>query len=568
VRKIEAAIATPGAETIQDCERLQGDLNDHRIAKLGSRSDQIARAEMAVRLVRWFARPLPPWNSFSDFAQVYQRELSFVDWARESIGRGDEIAGLSQAYQRLDQAILERREDFNQRFARSLADWTSSGSSSSGVLGVEDVIPRVMFKVLEAGNRVLLIVLDGMSWAVCHELLDDIRREHWFLATLDKSNAPPQPVIATIPCVTGFSRASLLSGKVASGDAANEKRNFESNPHLEHLCDKKYPPVLFHKKEVTHGARGAVDDELRRVILSTSHRVVGVVINAIDDRLKGAQQIRDDWTIHRIGPLGSLLKLARDSSRVVILASDHGHVWHRPDARNVPIETGGRWRPADENLAEDEILLAGKRVQDGPIIVPWSERVYYGRQQNGYHGGATPQEMVAPLVLLTDRSSPYSGLFPCEHPKPDWWSSAPVKTSVGEEPRSVPVMSPRRAPSLFDNLRDEPEEPKPQKLKVAEWIDRLFASPVYKNQKEQIRRHAPEDEVVRRALIVLETSGGLMTPAAFSNAADIPAARLDGLVARIQRLLNVDGYDVMTLNRSENKIELNVARLRRQFDLG
>jgi hypothetical protein len=45
------------------------------------------------------------------------------------------------------------------------------------------------------------------------------------------------------------------------------------------------------------------------------------------------------------------------------------------------------------------------------------------------------------------------------------------------------MTAPKRAPSLFDNLRDEPEEPKPQKLKVAEWIDRLFASPVYKNQK-------------------------------------------------------------------------------------
>jgi hypothetical protein len=73
---------------------------------------------------------------------------------------------------------------------------------------------------------------------------------------------------------------------------------------------------------------------------------------------------------------------------------------------------------------------------------------------------------------------------------------------------------------------------------------------------------------VRRALIVLEGSGGIMTPAAFSNAADIPAARVDGLVARIQRLLNVDGYEILTLNRTENKIELNVSRLRRQFELG
>ena len=110
---------------------------------------------------------------------------------------------------------------------RSLADWTSAGSDSLAVLTVEDVIPKVVFKVVEAGNRVLLIVLDGMSWAVCHELLDDIRHEHWFLATLEESTEPPQPVIATIPSVTHFSRASLLSGKIESGDATVEKRNFE-----------------------------------------------------------------------------------------------------------------------------------------------------------------------------------------------------------------------------------------------------------------------------------------------------------------------------------------------------
>ena len=260
---------------------------------------------------------------------------------------------------------MERREQFNRLFAKALADWTSIGSDSLAVLTVEDVIPKVVFKVVEAGNRVLLIVLDGMSWAVCHELLDDIRQEHWFLASLDESTVPPPPVIATIPSVTHFSRASLLSGKIESGDATVEKRNFESNPHLRQCCDRKYPPVLFHKREVTEGARGVIGDDLSRAILSPNHRVVGVVINAIDDRLSSAEQIRDDWTLNRISPLGSLLKLARDSGRVVILASDHGHVWHRPDARNVPLETGGRWRPKSQDLAEDEITLTGRRVKDG-----------------------------------------------------------------------------------------------------------------------------------------------------------------------------------------------------------
>ncbi|MFN9959041.1 MAG: hypothetical protein ACK55I_38605 [bacterium] len=49
-----------------------------------------------------------------------------------------------------------------------------------------------------------------MSWPVCHELLTDIRHEHWFEATLEESLACPAPVLATVPSVTTYSRASLL----------------------------------------------------------------------------------------------------------------------------------------------------------------------------------------------------------------------------------------------------------------------------------------------------------------------------------------------------------------------
>ena len=58
-----------------------------------------------------------------------------------------------------------------------------------------------------------------------------------------------------------------------------------------------------------------------------------------------------------------------------------------------------------------------------------------------------------------------------------------------------------------------------------------------------------------------------MTPAAFARAAELPMARLDGLIARMQRLLNVDGYEILTLDRHENRVELNVGKLKRQFDL-
>ena len=47
----------------------------------------------------------------------------------------------------LDEAILERREQFNRLFAKALADWTSIGSDSLAVMTVEEVIPKVVFNV-------------------------------------------------------------------------------------------------------------------------------------------------------------------------------------------------------------------------------------------------------------------------------------------------------------------------------------------------------------------------------------------------------------------------------------
>jgi hypothetical protein len=167
--QVEASIAMPGEQAIAECERYQGVITEHRIAVIGRRTDQISRTQMVLRLIRWLSRPGLTLQSFPEFAQAYRKELAFVDWAGESICRGDENAGLSQACQLLDQTVLERREGFNKLFAESLSGWSSVGSASPAVWGVEDLIQRVVFTIAKAGNRVLLIVLDGMSWAVCHD---------------------------------------------------------------------------------------------------------------------------------------------------------------------------------------------------------------------------------------------------------------------------------------------------------------------------------------------------------------------------------------------------------------
>ena len=39
------------------------------------------------------------------------------------------------------------------------------------------------------------------------------------------------------------------------------------------------------------------------------------------------------------------------------------------------------------------------------------------------------------------------------------------------------------------------------------------------------------------------------------------------MISKLQRMLNVDGYEILTLDRNENRVEVNIAKLKRQFDL-
>ena len=148
------------------------------------------------------------------------------------------------------------------------------------------------------------------------------------------------------------------------------------------------------------------------------------------------------------------------------------------------------------------------------------------RQQNGYHGGATPQEMICPLVILMDKSSTYSGLFPCEYPKPDWWSPHPLASTPVE--RTIRQSSSRdrsEPPTLFDDSsrtrnrcerRGRNREVGAARRRRLAGSNSLLASQAYKDQKDFVRRHAPDDDT--RSSSVLWpwiSSGGIMTPVAF-----------------------------------------------------
>ena len=248
----------------------------------------------------------------------------FVDWARHSLRGGEPVRELAEAYTRLLTKVTQIVEQKNRRFAQLLRDWIAAGSKGDEVLPVERVLDEVVAP-LAAQTPVLVLVIDGMSYAVCRELVEDITRQDW-AEIRRQDRGPVWPGIAAVPSVTEVCRASLLCGRLRQGHASDEKTGFAEHAGLLRHCRSGTPPVLFHKDALQETSEASLAEGVIREIESPRRRVVGVVINAVDDHLLKGDQLDIRWSGDEIKVLPKLLYEARAAGRIVVLATDHGHV--------------------------------------------------------------------------------------------------------------------------------------------------------------------------------------------------------------------------------------------------
>ncbi|MFV2066023.1 MAG: BREX-2 system phosphatase PglZ [Pirellulales bacterium] len=535
---------------------------------------RLERVDMASRLVRWLGsqhqnRPPEP-QSFADAANAHLREGGFLDWARLSLRSGDPVRKLSEAYARLFDQVRQIRQQQSQVFAKLLADWTAAGSQGDEIVPVERALEEIVAP-LAAEGLVLVIVIDGMSVAVCRELLADVTRHEW-IAISEPGRNFNRPGLATIPSVTEFSRTSLLCGRLGQGSQDNEKTGFAEHPTLVARSRSGSPPVLFHKAGLQELDDSVLAAEVRKEIASTHRRVVGVVVNAVDDHLLKGEQIDTRWSRDEIKVLPVLLHEARIARRLVVLISDHGHVLDcqaegRPCKDD--LSSGERWRSANGRAAEDELQVEGSRVQakGHRLIAPWSERVRYGIKKNGYHGGLTPQEMVVPIAVLSSTDDFPKGWSEQPIDTPAWWDEPSSTPATVDQPvPKLKPLKPKPIGTLFDKEEKKPT-PAVTGVTVPKWVSRLLACPVFEDQKRLGGRGVPADEVFTKLLSALDERGGKMTSVALARTLEFPAVRLPGLLAKAERILNVDGYDVLRRDDASDTIELNRDLLLKQFDL-
>jgi PglZ domain len=545
------------ASLVTAAQRAYAAVESHRAADPA----RLETARMAIRLLRWLGTPeeaAPATLSDALLRQV--RADAWVDRARLDIFAGDIDPHVGDAYRRLHQAVDSRRTRHDEQFASLLAANTSANAEPGTMLRVEDVLETVVRPILTHGRRVLLLILDGVSVAAATELGESLTRSGAWME-LTRAGQARVGVLAALPTVTEVSRASLLAGRLTTGQQREERAAFA----------ERFPDaVLLHKAALRGGAGAALDSDVVDAVGDAFIPLVAAVINTIDDALDRSDPGTIVWSEDNIIPVRDLLSIAGD--RVVVIVSDHGHVVDRgPDGVTRPSPSSeNRWRPSAPSAGDGEVAIAGSRVAlgGGSVVLPWTEKIRYGPRKAGYHGGASPAEAVIPLIILARDESAVPGWTGAPVASPDWWREAmpdaPVAHPAGTTRKQARQRPQQQSDGLFELPAAAPEPPPvaPGRPLI---IDALLGSETYRQRKDA--RAPLSDERVAALLTILLDNGGRATLETLAARASVPAHRIAGTVAALRKLLQVEGYPVLIVDPDDQTIKLDAVLLAEQFHL-
>ncbi len=516
------------------------------------------RAGMALRLARVLgheAAALP--DSFVSAVRAQVTRSSWVDRARTALLGGDVVPDLARAYATLFARARAAREVENLLFAEALVAWNASPAATPSIVPIERVL-ELLVAPIAAARPVLVCCVDGLDLGVWRQLHADLATRGWTWWQPAASDVAPI-AIAMVPSVTAMSRASLFAGTARSGNQGTEKKDFEQHPALKGPSAGGKAPVLFHKGDLGEG--NALDGTVRRAIADPKQRVVGVVINAVDDWLDRSDQVLPRWSVAAIPLLEALLQEAVLAGRAVAIVSDHGHLL---DHDTIAPRSGesARWRHASgDPPAPGEVVATGPRVRAvtglDAVVLASSEALRYTGKKTGYHGGATPQEVLAPVAILSRDESGVEGWRPVADVVPSWWD--------GSVPTAAVAAAPVTSAASQVEAAGTPTPPAPT---APGWIDALLASPVYVSQRAMAGRTAPSDEQMRTLLTAFAARGNRLPLSVLAATLGVPEVRVRGFASAARRVLNVEGYAVVQQEPGTGTLLLEVGLLRAQFGLG
>jgi hypothetical protein len=146
--------------------------------------------------------------------------------------------------------------------------------------------------------------------------------------------------------------------------------------------------------------------------------------------------------------------------------------------------------------------------------------------------------------------------------EPSWWSSSPEIHAV-----TPPSKPPRRTVQKVAKKAEVQESALFETEEIASEAglgDRVVASEIFAGQRSFVRK-APDDTAVASLIDGLARAGGKLPMQAAAELIGQPAFRMPGYLVQVGRLINLDGYQIISAVDSGRTVELNIELLRTQF---
>ncbi len=432
-------------------------LSEH-MAHARFRREKAVLAQMA-RLSRYLAsKPADASAPIGDLVRDYQLDGAFADMTASRLKRA--LAATDRFHAEASTLLerwRQRRNAQNRTFAERLAAGYTAAIHDAAVIPVHRVWQRqVMGRMAKADRGVFVVVLDGCSYPLFVELLQQLARDEGNSLGLEVASAEEPavglPGLAVLPSVTSHSRGALMLGEIPSDpladeltwkgqkEAATDRARLNQNPRLGDHRRK-----LFLKGDLEADGVAKLTAALRDAELD----VVVAVFNAVDDIISSsAVGTPLDLSVASIRGLLPALRTAvepqlteprpeRAPRREILVVADHGHtlfeskdlrVGKGPTARYCELDPGQS--PPDGFIAID---LEGLGGTDKPLAFAWRMGTYLGQQpQVGFHGGCSLEEMVVPMVWLVPNGVPAD--------KPVWWYGADASARRAQPEPEVAVV--------------------------------------------------------------------------------------------------------------------------------